>query len=53
MGGRSRLSSGNKTSDNPFTGFKGSHYPHPPSLPAPYLAKISGWRDSSITVNAR
>lgn len=53
MGGWSRLSSRNKTSDNPLASFEGGHYPNPPSLPTPYLAKISGWRDSSITVNAR
>lgn len=36
---------------NPFTNIKGSLAPSgPPSL---YLAKISGWRDSSITVKAK
>ena len=49
MGGRSRWPSGNQRSDSPL------HQPQgdPPNLPSPYLAKISGWRDSSITVNAR
>lgn len=51
MGGGSRRASRNKTSDKPLHQLQ--EKPPTPSLPSPYLAKISGWRESSITVNAK
>lgn len=48
MGGGSRGPSRNKTAHKPL-----HHLKEAPPPPPRYLAKISGWRDSSITVKAR